>query len=1016
MSSRKTLLCLIVLLCPALWASLSAQPVTISLKEALNRITKEKKTRFVYERNVVDGITVSYDWNNLASRPTEQILKDVLTPASLTYLRVGSNYYAIKKQNPAPKSSEPKVGVVIQARQPDTSRLPVSVDPDKGGAVIAGVVIEQQSRKPVEAATIQVVPFGMWAVTDKNGRFEIRNVPLGKVTVVVNSMSMIPVEREFNLTSPIVYNAPFVLSTDALSLKEVQVVARESKHGSTSSVISKAAIEHLQATSIADVLQLLPGGIAKNPDLGGVNRVSLRQVNADNVGSLGTSIIVNGAPVSNNANLQVSNTATAGTGASFATSSGGGMDLRQFSADNIESIEVIRGIPSVEHGDLTSGAIIVKTKAGEEPFHLKARINPRITQLWGGKGFKISDKAGSIFADVDYTRSFDDQRFSYKGYSRVTGNVIYSKTFGTVKPLATTTSFSYAMNLDDEKQDPDDKRYQRKTKAQDYNYRFNTSGRWTLNKKFSREINYNISASYNVQKGFQQELLSGYTYPITFELKDTTVRGQYVPSEYVSQLWIEGKPLNVFAKVNNTFFHRGDWLNHRVIVGADWRTDGNFGEGKVYDWSRPPRMLSNTAFRPRSYKDIPVLNQLAFYAEDNMVADVLGRRMALQAGVRFDNIQPTGIWTSKFGTVASPRLNFSYEILKNFNLRAGYGVTAKAPTLLYLYPQEAYYDLVSYNYYSSNPDESLVMITTRVINTENPDLKIMKTNKREVGFDWNFAPRKRLTVMGFYEKTKNGYEMSGNIPRSFTRLEFPVYETKQTRPGEVPLIEFDSTGSFYADYNVPTNNVTNTNKGIELDLDLGRFDAIRTSFVLNGAWINSTSVSSDYYTLKRSQSGQEPKKIAVYDKGRGRETERINTTLRMIHNIPELKFIVTLAVQTIWSERNKYLNYFHTPVAYIDASNGQFVHLTKDQQDQITDADRELYNPFGDEYYKTESWKPVWLFNLRLTKEIGKGVGFSFFANNVFANNPLHRSNRWPDSYERRNPALFFGTEINVKF
>ena len=94
---------------------------------------------------------------------------------------------------------------------------------------------------------------------------------------------------------------------------------------------------------------------------------------AANMNSLGTLIIRDGAPVSNNANLQTVSPAITGAGTALGgtSSPAGGVDVRAISTDNIESIEVIRGIPSVEYGDLTSGAVIINSKAGREPFRLR---------------------------------------------------------------------------------------------------------------------------------------------------------------------------------------------------------------------------------------------------------------------------------------------------------------------------------------------------------------------------------------------------------------------------------------------------------------------------------------------------------------------------------------------------------------------------------------------------------------------------------------------------------------------
>jgi hypothetical protein len=998
-----------------------AQTSDKSLKEALDLLTKEKKTRFIFERAVVDGLRVNYNWSDVKSKKAQDVLNELLSQVGLVSLPVGNNYFAIRKsKKPADDKSatisSPSINLKVSYPQD-------SLKPGKGTVLTAlrGVVREKGTNNPVEGATLELAPYGLFAVTGKNGAYIINDIPVSRVHLSVSGLSMIGEDRDINLENPQERIQVFQLSANALGLKEVTVVAKENRHGSTSSTISKTAIEHLQAVSLSDIMQLLPGGIASNPDLNEVNKFSIRQVKPDNMGSLGTSIVINGAPISNNANLQVINTSTGGANAAFATSSGGGLDLRQFSTNNIESVGVIRGLPSVEHGDLTSGAVIIKTKAGKEPLSIKARINPRITQISGSKGFGIGKKDDALRADLDYTRSFNDQRFEYQGYHRVTGSLLYTKKFGQVKPFTTNTGFSYSMNLDEQKLDPDDKRYQTVTKAQDYNFRFNSEGKWELGKKFARQLQYNVMVNYSQQKGFQQQLISGAIYPLSYEMENVTKEGQFVPAEYLSQLWIDGKPLNVFAKLTNTFSLRGKWINHRVLMGVDWKTDANFGNGKTYDLSRPPRMQGGNGIRPRSYKEIPVMNQLAFFAEDMMIANVLGKRMALQAGIRFDNIQPSGIWTTKKNTVAAPRFNWSYEVMKDLTLRAGWGITAKAPTLLYLYPQNAYFDLVNYNRYSSDPKESLVYLTTRVFNTENTNLKVMKTNKAELGFDLNLDRKKRLTVMGYHEKTTNGYAFDFSFG-SVQIVPLEMYKTISTTPGQKPVVNTntDSFVNYVADYMMPLNFVTNTNKGIEFDLDMGRIDPIRTTFVLNGAYMQSNSVTSGYTIMKQQNGGRDPERIAVFDKGRGKKNERFNSTLRIIHNIPEFRFVVSLAIQTIWLDREQNIGYDSVAIGYITRQTGEFHLLGKSERDALytapnTVSRNELVENFSEGYHNVEKWKPLWLFNLRLSKDIGKNFSFAFFANNVFSHQPLERNTRYTTQYARRNPDLFFGTEVSIK-
>lgn len=990
-----------------------AEQERVLLTEALKRISQQWGTRFAYESGLLPAVKVTYNWKELSGSNAAAVLKAILPPVGLVPVSIGENYYTIVKQVERPRVANPPAVVAPDIFMTDSIPVPVATT-RKTDAVITGRVTEKYTRKPVAAASVSIPELGLFTVTDTLGIFIFREIPAGRVRVSIQSINTLSAESMVTVMPQQVYRLHFELDKQVLALKEVQVVASESRAGSaTASHISQTAIEHLQATSLADVLQLLPGALAQNPDLSKVNRFAIRQITPDNMGSLGTAVILNDAPISNNANLQSTNTARGGALAGFETSSGGGVDLRQISADNIASVEVIRGVPSVEYGDLTSGAILVKTKAGPTPLHLKARINPTLTQLWMGKGFALGEKYGNLNVDVDYTKSYSDQRYDFNAFNRITTNLLYSKKFFRQHPLYTTTGFTFATNLDDQKQDPDDIAEKIKRSSKDMAFRFNTSGKWSLQQRFARMINYTFSVNYSVQDGYYQKQVGSGITPLINAMKDTTMVTGYLQSEYLAKYWISGRPFNAFAKITNGFFSRTGILKHKVLMGAEWKMDANYGGGKTFDLNFPPAIGSDgSVTRPRAFKDIPALQQLSAYVEDKITATIREHTLTLQAGLRFDHV-------SDIGGVWSPRINAAYEISPGLYARAGFGITAKAPSLLYLYPENAYFDYINLNGYNDDASKRVMIATTKVFNTGNDQLKMAVNNKKELGIDWQFAGNKRLTVTAYYEKLKNGYNFNTTL-NSIGVLPLQLYKIVQTNGTQ--SVQPDAIVNRLPAYNMPVNDLLNTNKGVEFDLDLGRFEALRTSFVFNGAWMNSKSISEGYYLAKNTpyKAGEvEPERVGIYAPGRGKENEQFSTTLRVIHHIPQLRFIITFSAQTLWVSKNSYLGYDSLAVGYISRSDGSVNWFNEKERSELSRnnlADREVILPIATANYITESWKPLWLFNTRLTKEIGKNIGFSFYANNVFMYNPLERSTRNNTVYTRRNQRLFFGTEINIKF
>lgn len=140
------------------------------------------------------------------------------------------------------------------------------------------------------------------------------------------------------------------LKENTLALNDVIVTAQAPKSElNTTLNIGSNALEHLQISNVSDISALLPGGKTKVPDLTSNNIFSLRDggSSAGNA-AFGTAIEVDGVRIGNNS--------------SFGNMTG--IDTRSISVADIESVEVITGVPSAEYGDLNSGMVKIHTKKG----------------------------------------------------------------------------------------------------------------------------------------------------------------------------------------------------------------------------------------------------------------------------------------------------------------------------------------------------------------------------------------------------------------------------------------------------------------------------------------------------------------------------------------------------------------------------------------------------------------------------------------------------------------------------
>ena len=471
--------------------------------------------------------------------------------------------------------------------------------------------------------------------------------------------------------------------------------------------------------------------------------------------------------------------------------------------------------------------------------------------------------------------------------------------------------------------------------------------------------------------------------------------------------------MNAFAKLTTTLFKQSGNVNNRILLGADFKTDGNVGKGKTFDPTAPPLRSNtnkNSSYRPRPYKDIPFIHQFGLFAEENFTWSIGERDLRIQAGVRFDH-------ASKVGSTWSPRFNASFDLIPRvLTLSGGYGITAKMPTLLYLYPEKAYFEYVNINELANESipeNERLFMTTTKVYDTENHNLKVAKNHKAEIGLRLNVG-KVSASVTAFQERLKNGYSLDYTFD-TFNTFTYNEY----TRNANGDLILASSLPVLNS-YYTPTNHLNVETQGLEFDINVGRIEAIRTAFQLNGAWMRTKSWNDSYHFYDNSGTAASSRKpVAIYEAGTSKSyRQQFATTLRATHNLPQIGFVVTLTAQAVWNQANwKTFGNDTIPVGYISLENEVTMFpegkYTSTEQVKADGFDYLLQNPNHSQAIK-ESYSPYFCFNMNVTKEISDMLRVSFFANNMFRSYPRMESNRNPGTYTQMNNRFFFGLELSL--
>ena len=870
-------------------------------------------------------------------------------------------------------------------------------------------VTDAQTKEPIIMGTVQLNPLGQYAVTDVKGRAVIKNIPQGTYT-----LSVTYVGYETYTTQVAINNKNLDLnirmSEASLALKEVNVTAKQKAAGtSTASIIGRQAIDHLQASSLADIMQLVPGQLMGHNDLMSQTNLQIRQLVNNPTAAFGSSVMVDGVPISNNGSM------SQGPMTEFT-----GTDLRNISADDINDVEVVRGIPSAEYGDLSSGMVIVHSKVGVTPWQVKAKVNPALMNYSVGKGVNLG-KWGIVNGNLDYAQAWGDPRWKTNSYHRYTGSFGWS--YDITSKWNINTKFRYVLAKDWTGDDPDATSEGTDTKNKNQTISLTHNGRIQMEKLFARTLSYTFGLTFNRSDkrvdGFTK--FSNNMNPILTARETGYYNVPYESRDYHAIAYTESHPGNIFAKINDSFYMKAGKTRQTFKVGAEYHYDWNNGRGYYNEDDRYP-LTPNSNGRPRAYSEVPGLHQIAAYAEDQFVWTMNKvNRLRATLGLRFTALQP---FSNVATTALSPRLNMSFSLTKWLDIRAGIGMNAKTPGLNYLYPDKKYMDRQAA---PANTETKTVAYQTYVYDVQySKGMKNATTTKGEVGFDIRLKNGKKLSILGYIDSTPNGFD---NLTEYHTYTSNYYANSDMSGDPQRSDIVFITTGAI-------GNNSHTLNRGLEMDMDFGTWKAIRTSFYLSGAYqesktwstnMNSGSLNSKYTPQAYKDANTTPFKV-VYPNGLDdsySKYRRFVTTLRTVTHIPELRMVASLTTQVIWHNWNHTYTMDKNPIGWIDPQCN-YHEITNEMLAGYLGMDANYYAtpPTGQDYVgiyqllgrhidtETESSPITWNVQARLTKEFGKVGGLSFYVNNALYYEPFLYNNSHSKTRSQHNTGFSFGAEL----
>ncbi len=872
------------------------------------------------------------------------------------------------------------------------------------------VLLDSLTQEYITDAAVIALEASQNTVTNEKGVANL-NLSIGVHTIDITHINYGEVIRPVRITNN---NQRILLRLlpQTQTIDEVVVTASESSGASSASVVAKEAMQHLQPSSFSDIVSMLPGATTQAPNLTSSNTIRLREANNGTSNSdydaaaLGTSFVIDGAPISTDANMQYVQGGSTGQDEQRQVVNKG-VDMRTISTDDIEKVEIIRGIAGAEYGDVTSGVVKIERTMKPTPWRARFKADGFSKLFYVGKGVGWNNNKTVLNVGIDYLNAKNDPTNTLENYQRITAS-LRLQNYWTVENIKVRwqTNLDYTGSIDNDKLDPDinhnkedayKSEYHHITWANTLNLNNKTQQFWS----FALTTNLSYSLDQITQSRFIQ--LTTPIQPAIDNIQEGSKDVGLLPYQYIAHHLVDGKPLNVFIRPKVNFFFNTWTLEHKAAMGIEWKYDKNFGQGQVYDLTRP--LNYSSYMRPRAYNDIPATNQLSWYIQDNIHIPVKRTSFDLEIGLRGTSL--LGLdkdYAMRGKCYLDPRVNLMYNIPVSGGkvyMAAAVGRHTKMPTLLQLYPNLVYEDLKVRNVTISS--DSLLNIYTHIIDPTNYNLAPARNLKWEVRAGLEIHQH-RFSVTYFQERMNDGFRSWKNcLPFTYT------VDSIATNGDRTPI-----TYSRLFTYTMTTNGSEIYKQGVEWQYSSPRIPSICTRFTINGAWLRTTYANSQamFATDKLPVlNGVDVRDIYIgyYNWTEGTIRENFNTNIIADVYIKKLGLTVSATFELNWYTSSQTLYKDGTPIAYMDLSGELKPYTDAEKADPILQT---LVFTYNNDQFRRKVVPFAGYLNLRVQKSITKYADLAFFVNKLLDYLPDYQVD---GITIHRSASPYFGMEINLK-